>query len=266
MEYLFNKIRQMHHAKTRFHALNAKVSFASALLLMLFVGGDQTYQAQERRFMISEIQMTALVTGLHTGLYKIDERVLSAMARIPREEFLERKYARLAFKNVALPMTKEKYIIPEPFLSAMMIHLMGVNKNDRVLEIGYGTGYETAILSKLAKRVYSIKQENPLGKPIHDSTSLPLKDYRNVETKVGNGLFGWKEKGSFDAILVKQLIYEHPEKLVSQLKPYGRLVVPILNEHGEQRVMVYLKMPNGSLEKRETLYVNTTPLLPGEDI
>lgn len=250
----------------RLSAANTQLSFYSAILLMLFVTADQTYQAHERRFMISEIQMTALVTGLHTGLYKVDGRVLNAMARVPREQFLDQKFAQLAFKNVALPMTGEKHIIPEPFLTAMMIHLMGVNKHDKVLEIGYGTGYETAVLSKLARRVYSIHQENPLGKSIVAQSHKQLGAYPNVKTKIANGLFGWQGEGKFDSILVKQVVYEPPHALLNQLKPYGRLVVPIENEHGEQRVFVYLKLPDGSIQRRQTLFVKMTPLLPGQDI
>lgn len=212
--------------------------------------------------MISEIQMTALVTGLHTGLYKVDDKVLNAMARVPRSNFLDTKYAPYAYKNVALPMVDEKHIIPEPFLTAMMVHLMRVNKQDTVLEIGYGTGYEAAVLSKLAKNVYSIKQENPLKQNYYND----LEDYQNITGKVDNGLFGWKQHGPFDAILVKQAVTEIPKQLINQLKTYGRLVVPIEDEYGEQRVMVYLKMPDGSIEQRKTLYVKMTKLLPGEDI
>lgn len=90
--------------------------------------------------MIGEIQMTALVTGLHTGLFKVDESVLNAMSRVPRDEFVGDRYMSYAYKNVALPLAGEKHVIPEPFLTAMMIHLMGVTEHDRVLEIGHGRG------------------------------------------------------------------------------------------------------------------------------
>lgn len=108
--------------------LNEIITLVTAIALLGFVSGDETYQAKERRFMIGEIQLTAMVTGLHTGLYKIDDKVLEAMGRIQRSDFLEDQYARYAYKNVALPMVSERHIIPEPFLSAMMIHLMGCIK------------------------------------------------------------------------------------------------------------------------------------------
>lgn len=262
--YLEQKSNFYQKYKAKILRANETLSLVSALLLLLFITGDQTYQAQDRRFMISEIQMTALVTGLHTGLYKIDDKVLNAMARIPRSEFIETKYAHYAYKNVALPMTGEKHIIPEPFLSAMMIHLMGVHPNDRVMEIGFGTNYEAAILSKLAHKVYSIKQESTFAQKPLDINNL--KSYSNVKVKKSNGLLGWKEQGPFDAMLVKQAVTELPETLINQLSPYGRLVLPIEDESGEQRVHVILKMPDGSTRSHKTLYVKTTHLLPGQDI
>lgn len=243
-----------------------QITLLAALALLVFPAGDETYQIKQRRFLISEIEITALANGLHTGLYQVDKKVLSAMARVPRVDFLGARYEHFAYKNVALFMKKERQIIPEPFLSAMMIHLMGVHKNDKVLEIGFGTGYEAAILSKLANKVYSIKQENPLGKAMQVEPEDALDDYPNIQSKIGNGLLGWKDKGAFDAILVKQAVLEPPQNLIDQLKPYGRLVVPVEQENGLQRVMVYLKMPDGSLQERETLHVKMPHLLPGEDI
>jgi protein-L-isoaspartate(D-aspartate) O-methyltransferase len=236
-------------------------------LLLLFITGDQSYQILERRFMIGEVQMTALITGLQTGLYKVDERVLNAMSRVPRQEFIGDRYMDYAYKNVALPLAGEKHVIPEPFLTAMMIHLMGVTKQDRVLEIGHGTGYEAAVLSKIAKSVYSIRQENPVNIQFKTPYEQQLSGYTNVTARDGNGIYGWAEKGPFDAILVKQSLPAPPQTLLNQLKPYGRLVIPIDDGHQpEQRVVVYLKLPGGKLEKRETLYVKITPLLKGEEI
>lgn len=262
--YFENKSKFYQRHKQKILGMNETLSLVSAMLLLLFIAGDQTYQVQERRYMISEIQMTALVTGLHTGLYKVDDKVLNAMARIPRSKFIDTKYAHYAYKNVALPMSGEKHIIPEPFLSAMMIHLMGVHPNDRVLEIGHGTNYEAAILSKLANKVYSIKQEEPFIKK--DLNINNLKEYKNIQLKEANGLLGWKDKGAFDAILVKQAVTTLPESLINQLSPYGRLVIPIEDEGGEQRVHVILKMPDGSIKNQKTLYVKITHLLPGQDI
>jgi len=255
--------------KRKILRLNETITLVTAIALLGFIAGDETYQSKERRFMIGEIQMTAMVTGLHTGLYKIDDKVLGAMGRIHRSDFLDDQYSRYAYQNVALPMISERHLIPEPFLTAMMVHLMGVHKEDKVLEIGYGTNYEAAVLSELVERVYSIKQQNPLGTAYKQSKrDDSLDDYRNVRSTVADGVYGWKDKAPFDAILVKQAILgEPPQALIDQLSPFGRLVIPIEDKDtGEQRVMVYLKMPDGSIESRKTLYVKTTRLLAGHDI
>ena len=266
MKNPFQKSRFYKRNHLKLTRANDLLSLVSGLLLLFFIAGDETYQAKERRFMISEIEMTALVTGLHTGLYKVDQQVLGAMARVPRNDFLDNKYQHYAYKNVALPMSGERHIIPEPFLTAMMVHLMGINKYDKVLEVGFGTGYEAAVLSKLADKVYSIRQENPLKKARSNLIPANMSIYNNIKTKVANGLNGWADAGPFDAILVKQAVLEPPKSLIEQLKPYGRLVVPIENEYGEQRIIVFLKMPDGTIDKRETLYVKMTRLLPGQDI
>ena len=148
----------------------------------------------------------SLKTDIHLegfNLYKIDDKVLGAMGRIQRSDFLDDQYSRYAYKNVALPMISERHLIPEPFLTAMMVHLMGVHKEDSVLELGYGTNYEAAVLSELAERVYSIKQQNPLGKAYKKSKrDDSLDDYRNVRSTVADGVYGWKDKAPFDAIPV----------------------------------------------------------------
>ena len=254
-----------HKNKEKLLRANDTLSFISGILLLFFIAGDQSYQAHQRRFMISEIEMTALVMGLHTGYYKVDPDVLKAMSQVPRQDFIDPHYSRYAYQNVALPMIGVKHIVPEPFLTAMMIHLMGVHPHDRVLEIGYGTGYEAAILSRLVNKVYSLKQQNPLGNPIQSSGDA-LGHYRNIKTTTGNGLYGWKQPGPYDAILVKQAVLQPPLALIKQLRPYGRLVIPVEYPSGEQIIMVYLKHPNGRIERRKTLHVKTTKLLPGTDI
>ena len=121
-------------------------------------------------------------------------------------------------------------------------------------------------MSKLGHRVYSIQQVNPLGMTRDAGVLETLEKYRNVNAINGDGIYGWPENKKFDSILVKQAVYEAPKNLINQLKPYGRLVVPIENEAGEQRVHVFLKFPDGTVESRKTLYVKMTHLLPGQDI
>lgn len=251
--------------KNKFIKTNDALSMISAFLLLFFIAGDQTYQIKERQFMINEIEIKALITGLHSGVYDVNDTVLEAMSRVPRERFLKASLRGYAYKDVALPMQVEGQIVPEPFLTAMMINLLGVTEHDRVLEIGYGIGYEAAILSKMVKKVYSVEQIHPLGSAF--SSQGLLSDLENISFKKGFGLHGWKNKGPFDAILIKQAIEEVPQALFDQLSPYGRIVVPLADKDtGDQRMVVYLKMPNGDIVKRNTLYVKFPYLIQGTNI
>ncbi len=252
--------------KYRLKGANDLLSMVSALLLILFVYGDQSLQVTASRYMVGDIETTALLTGLHTGLYKIDRRVIKAMTRIPRDQFVGRKYVDYAYLNIALPMQGHDHMLPEPFLSAMMIHLMDIDPEERVLEIGYGMGYETAIMAQLAAEVYSIRQKTFNMVKEDEFEPLEFSGYENVITRTGNGVFGWKEAGPFDAILIKQSLPFPPLALIGQLKYGGRLVMPII-ENGEpqQRLTVFTKEYNGSLSRHDTLYIKITPLLTGKE-
>ncbi len=252
--------------KYRLRRANDILSMVSALILILFICSDQSMHAVAVRHMVSDIEATALVTGLHTGLYKIDRKVLRAMAQAPRDKFVGARYASFAYLNIALPIRGHDHMLPEPFLSAMMINLMDIDPGDKVLEVGYGMGYETAVMAHLAKRVYSVRQEEfSIGE---QDEFRPLENcgYANVFTRKGNGILGWSEAGPFDAILVKQALDRPPVALVRQLKTGGRLVMPLVIEgEPQQRLVLYTKKPDGSLSRRTTLYIRMTPLLKGKE-
>lgn len=265
LKILLKKQSLAKQIQTRLIKGNNTLSFVSALLLLFFITGDQSYQSQERRDMISEIEMKALITGLHTGLYKVDKKVLRAMSKISRRHFVQGNHSHYAYKNIALPIEGAAHKIPEPFLAAMMIHLLSINPNDRVLEIGYNSGYETAIISKLAKSVYSIYQKQPKWKDREENTKY-YQSFRNISHKESSGIHGWTNNGLYDSILVKQAIRNVPETLLEQLKPGGRLVAPIQDKFQEQRITVFTKSLNGEIHQQKTLFVKTTLLLPGIEI
>lgn len=259
-----SEFRQKH--KYRIQGANDLLSMVSGLLLLLFITADQSTQIQSRRYMVSEIEMTALLTGFQTGLFKVDPRVLRAVSLIPREEFVSPDWMNYAYRNVALPLDVGDHRQAEPFLIAMMVHLMDIGDRERVLDIGYGNGYSTAIMSRLAGQVYSVHQTDPGSlKSAHYFRPLEDRGYTNVTTRKGDGALGWKEQGPFDAILVKQSMPEVPAALLGQLKPYGRLVIPIGAPGGLQRLMVYHKLPDGTVISQETLAVRITPLITGQD-
>jgi protein-L-isoaspartate(D-aspartate) O-methyltransferase len=237
--------------KFRITRANDALSMISALLLILFAGGDQSSNAAAVRHMVSEIETTALLTGLHTGVYKVDKTVLKAISRVPRESYVGPGLINYAYLNVALPMEGHRHIMPEPFLSAMMVSLMDIDKDDRVLEIGFGSGYETAVMARLARQVYRIKQEHPVftNKDDIKVKTLETRDYDNVQVRTGNGFYGWGKAAPFDAILIRQALKSPPPPLVKQLKDGGRIVMPIMEE-GEinERLSVFVKGYDGTLD------------------
>ncbi len=153
-----------------------------------------------------------------------DERVLAAMARIPRHRFVEEALASLAYGDLPLPIG-DAQSISQPYIVALMSEALGLRGGERVLEVGTGSGYQTAVLAELAGKVYSVERVRSLA----DRALRLLSDlgYYNIRVRLGDGSLGWPEEGPFDAILVTAGAPQIPEALASQLSPGGRLVVPV---------------------------------------
>jgi protein-L-isoaspartate(D-aspartate) O-methyltransferase len=153
-----------------------------------------------------------------------DPRVLTAMGRVPRHRFVEEALAARAYGDYPLPIG-EKQTISQPYMVALMTQALELAGGERVLEVGTGSGYQTAILAELAGKVYSIERIRSLA----DRARAMLEElgYYNVLIRVGDGTLGWREESPFDAILVTAAAPEVPAPLVEQLKPGGRLVIPV---------------------------------------
>jgi len=159
-----------------------------------------------------------------------DSRVLEAMRKVPRHLFLEEALADRAYDDSALPIG-EKQTISQPYIVALMTQALALRETDRVLEIGTGSGYQTAILAELAERVYSIERVKSLA--------LQARE-RNVAIRIGDGTYGWGNAAPFDAILVAAGSPSVPPLLVEQLREGGRLVIPVGDRH-VQRLQVGVK-------------------------
>jgi len=186
-----------------------------------------------------------------------DPRVLAAFRTVPRHLFLPPSTRRLAYDDESIPIGLGQTITP-PFDVALMTEALGPKSTDRVYEVGTGSGYQAAILSRVVKEVYSVEIHEPLGK--RAAEVLKSLDYTNVHTRVGDGYLGWPEAAPFDAVIVTCAPEKVPGPLVEQLKEGGRMVIPLGDRFNQ---IVYLKVKrDGKLEDvrelRPTLFVPMT--------
>jgi protein-L-isoaspartate(D-aspartate) O-methyltransferase len=172
---------------------------------------------------------------VHRGI--TDSRVLEAMRKVPRHLFLEEALADRAYDDSALPIG-EKQTISQPYIVALMTQALVLRETDRVLEIGTGSGYQTAILAELAERVYSIERVKSLA--LQSRERLDQMGYRNVAIRIGDGTYGWADAAPFDAILVAAGSPRVPPLLVEQLREGGRLVIPV-GDRNVQRLQLGVK-------------------------
>jgi len=148
--------------------------------------------------------------------------------------------------------------ISQPFIVALMTDLMDVKPGERVLEIGTGSGYQAALLAELAGTVYTIEIVEPLAREAAER--LKRLGYRNVETRIGDGYKGWPEHAPFDSIMVTAAPREVPQPLIDQLKPGGKLVVPVGGQVAGQSLLLIEKQPDGRITRRNVLAVRFVPL------
>ncbi|MGL5285846.1 protein-L-isoaspartate(D-aspartate) O-methyltransferase [Aeromonas sp. RU39B] len=187
-----------------------------------------------------------------------DYRVLAAIAEIPRELFVDEAMAHQAWDNTALPIGHGQ-TISQPYMVARMTELVMENSPGRVLEIGTGSGYQTAILARLVQHVYTVERIKSLQ--YQARRRLRNLDLHNISTKHGNGWEGWPSKGPFDAILVTAAASEIPEALTAQLADGGRLVIPV----GEnQQALMLIERAGSQLLSRALEPVRFVPLVNGE--
>ena len=155
-----------------------------------------------------------------------DKKVLMVMTKVPRHLFVPEKLKDKAYGDYPLPI-EEGQTISQPYVVALMTEALGLKANDRVLEVGTGSGYQAAVLSSLVKEVYTIE----IKKTLADTASVRLRNlgYSNVKVRYADGYFGWQEYAPFDAIIITAFVNHIPQPLLKQLKEGGRLVVPLGN-------------------------------------
>jgi len=213
------------------------------------------------RHMIADIESEVKYTRSMIGKDELDPRVMEAMARVPREEFVPPELEYAAFDNGPLPIGHGQ-TISQPYIVALMTDMLQLEPNHRVLEIGTGSGYQTAILSLLCERVYTMEVVKELSEAA--ASLLERRGYYNIETCAGSGYDGWAEHAPYDGIIVTAAATHIPPALIDQLKPGGRLVIPVGQPYSHQELMLVEKDQQGGSHVKSVLGVAFVPLVSGE--
>jgi protein-L-isoaspartate(D-aspartate) O-methyltransferase len=209
----------------------------------------------ERQQMIEDVRELYRSIGPVRSQQELDPRVLEAMARVPRHEFVPASERASAYRNRPLPIG-HRQTISQPFIVALMTDLLETKPEHRVLEVGTGSGYQAAVLSHLVAEVYSIEIVAPLGEQA--AATLKRLGYTNVTTRIGDGYRGWPEHAPYDGIIVTAAPDHVPPALIEQLKPGGRLVIPVGGM--DQDLMVIEKKADGTTTSTEVVPVRFVPL------
>lgn len=206
--------------------------------------------------MLDDIESEVRLTRKMIGRDALDPKVMSAMSSVPRDAFVPASYAGEAFDNGPLPIGHGQ-TISQPYIVALMTDLLELDAEHSVLEIGTGSGYQTAILSQLCRQVYSIEYVAALASDAR--ARFEKLDYQNIQCMTGNGYHGWPEYAPYDGIIVTAAATHIPPPLMQQLKPGGRLVIPLGPPYLYQQLTLVEKDKKGTLKLRDILGVSFVP-------
>jgi len=187
-----------------------------------------------------------------------DKDILTAIKKVPRELFVNEISNQWAYENKPLPVECGQ-TISQPYVVAYMIQCLKIKKSDKILEIGTGTGYQTAIISHLCQKIYTIEIFNKLFQQA--KTNINKLKIKNVIYKLGNGVNGWEEKILFDAIIVSAVSKKIPPKLLNNLKIHGNLIIPKKYPLENQKLILIKKTGKNSFDQKELFDVRFVPLL-----
>ncbi len=209
-----------------------------------------------RQIMVLEISAQTVLAGERIGKYNLDARVMEVMGKVPRHEFVPVELQPYAYLNRPLPIGFDK-TISQPFIVALMTDMLEIRKEDVVLEIGTGLGYQAAVLAELAHKVYSVEIIEALAQQA--AKRLSRAGYTNVEVKVADGSHGLPDHAPFDKVMVTAAPDLIPPALINQLKPGGKMMIPAGLSDNQQLILVE-KSANGRLSTREILPVRFSQL------
>jgi protein-L-isoaspartate(D-aspartate) O-methyltransferase len=207
--------------------------------------------------MIRDIEREVALTRRFIRKDSFDPRVMAAMRQVPRHEFVASADDYLAYANGPVAIGHGQ-TISQPYIVALMTDLLQPEAEDVILEVGTGSGYQSAVLSRLVKQVYSVECISELAETAAER--LARLGYGNVQVKYGDGYYGWAEHAPFDGIVVTAAAPHIPQPLVDQLKPGARLVIPVSAAFFSQTLSVIEKMEDGSVHRKDVLDVAFVPL------
>jgi protein-L-isoaspartate(D-aspartate) O-methyltransferase len=228
-----------------------------ALLVSPAMAAEEDAYAAQRRQLRTAIEQLAAATAGTTGRPRFSDRVMDAIDAVPRHRFVPASQVRSAYANRPLPIGHGQ-TISQPYIVALMTELLEPKSGDIVLEVGTGSGYQAAVLAKLVSRVYTIEIVPPLAKSA--TLRLEQQGYGNVEVRLGDGYYGWREHGPFDGIIVTAAANAIPPPLIEQLKPGGRMLIPVGAPFSAQELIVLTKDARGKVSTRSVLPVAFVPL------
>lgn len=233
------------------------VTVAIAFLLLSENSFASKRYDEKRAELIKEIEEYVFLTQEELGRSKLSPKVLRALSRTPRHEFVPKSAKGIAYKNRPIKIGYGQ-TISQPYIVAIMTELLDLKSSDRVFELGTGSGYQAAILSHVVSQVYSMEIIQELGE--RAKKTLQHLDYHNVETRVGDGYYGWEEMAPFDAIIVTAAGDHVPPPLIKQLKPGGRMIIPVGGRFLVQQLVLITKRKDGTLVTREVMPVRFVPI------
>ena len=240
--------------------LYATVGLITATLHLTLALAATEHWANLRAAMVRTIEGYSAVLPKSAGTSGISTTVLNAMTDVPRHRFVPKYQEHRAYEDRPLPIGHGQ-TISQPFIVALMTELLQVDRNAKVLEIGTGSGYQAAVLAQLVETVCTIEIIPELA----ETATARLNDvgYDNVRTRIGDGYYGWPDCGPFDGIMVTAAAGHVPPPLVEQLKPGGRMVIPIGGVFGPQYLTLIEKTVGGKLKTRQLLPVRFVPFTRG---
>jgi protein-L-isoaspartate(D-aspartate) O-methyltransferase len=219
---------------------------------------DSESFARQREDLIAQIETEAAATASYTGRRRFSPAVMAALAKVPRHRFVPPGLEDAAYLNSPLSIGYGQ-TISQPYIVALMTDLLDLGSEDIVLEIGCGSGYQAAVLAEMAAHVYSMEVVEELAAAARQR--LHELGYGNVHVIAGDGYYGCPEHGPYDAIIVTAAASEVPPPLLEQLKPGGRMVLPLGLPYGSQDLQVVQKKPDGTVESRSVLPVAFVPFV-----